>query len=954
MQLTKTSEPIQALSAQNCVNAIGEALHGKRNGKNGFDSCDCPVHGGHECLSVDVGDTGAITIYCHTCGKDGTPAIIEALKQMGLWPDSPLPSFALSPEQAEARRREKAQDQARDHKAAMQEMRQVYKKATSEGVRDHGYLKKKGIAWPVGLRHGTFPGLRGDILMVPYRQTINGDIVTVQGISPDGEIKLFFKDCPFKDSFYHIPAPEGYSPSVLYMGEGLATVYAITDETVYGKGIGIVAGNAGNMVVIARRIRKPDSEGGIFPDGWKGKIILLADEDPAGLKAAEKAARECGGKVARPQAVLDTEAPKGYDFWDLRREYGEKAVNQALAKAVSPESAKDEKKETPPLGGEGDLPGNPAIAEMELHTTGFLQNSQLQTGETPMKKETLNDTTLGNVPADVDMPQNAPETAQNAQTPEGEREALLEALNREVGRLAGLPEDEYELQRKDAAKALGVRPTFLDKKVESMRADATGGQDLPIEETVPWPEPVDPAALLDEIEATVGRFIVCSPEVRTAATLWAAFTWFIDAVKIAPIALITAPEKGCGKTQMLVVLKRLSYHSLSTSNLTSAVLFRIIEMYHPTLMIDEADAFMRDNEELRGLINSGYDSEDQRVWRVGDDEARSLQGFRVWGAKAIAGIKAEKLASTITDRSIVLSMRRRLKTEKVERLRRADPALFPSLRQKLARFAQDASETVREQAAELEDLEALGDRQLDNWEPLRAIAEVAGKHWPQKVKEAALALSGKANDEPDGIGPELLSNIWTIFQYRSNQDRMTTKDLIDALKSEEEWRWKTYNRGLEITFRQLAQLLKPYEIHSRNMKVNGEVFKGYFRSDFEDAVSRYLPSETPLTKSIPPDSPHFIRYPLLSNKIKALGGFSSATFPATPQGVADVQEAVAGAVADKVADKKYHNSLNIQESSGVADKTPPSPQYLFPDTDFEGNSYTQNTNEEDDSWAETM
>jgi len=905
----------QAHSAQDCVNAIGETLHGTPNGKGGFNSCDCPAHGGHECLSVDLGNQpGTVALYCHSCGPEGTPAIIDAIKQMGLpWPGpSASPSFALSPEQVETRRREQAQKQARKHAAAAEEAAYILSKASRRDVGGHEYAKKKGAVFDPDVRRGALPGIE-DALLFLFKRHLLGDVQTLQGIGPDGK-KRFLAGGRIKGCFHFIPSQKD-NPSVLYIGEGAATVGAVCKTT----GLpGIVAGYAGNMVEIAKRVRKSAPEGIGLP--WRGiQIILLADEDPAGIDAAQKAARVCGGFVARPQAALNTDAPPHFDFWDLWHEYGETFVRLALDKALPPPPEGAKKKEASPL---------PA---------SFAPSNE---APPPWLADMTEEDFFSEPPESAEMPLKAPETAQNAQTLEDEGEAL----DRELERLAGLSVAEYERQRKQAAKALGFRPTILDKVVEGMRAQAEGGQDLPIEETTPWSEPVNPAALLDEIEATIGRFIVCAPEVRAAATLWAAFTWFIDAVKIAPIALITAPEKGCGKTQMLTVLKRLSYRSLSTSNLTSAVLFRIIEMYHPTLMIDEADAFMRDNEELRGLINSGYDSEDQRVWRVGDDEARSLQGFRVWGAKAIAGIKAEKLASTITDRSIVLSMRRRLKTEKVERLRRAEPDLFLSLRQKLARFAQDASETVREQAAKLEDLEALGDRQLDNWEPLRAIAEVAGSHWPQKVKEAALALSGVA-DEPSGAGPELLANVWAVFQERGNPDRITTIDLLSALNTEEEWRWSTYNHGQGITARQIANILKGYGIETnKKIRCGEKSVRGYLWADFEDAVSRYLGIEsdpkTPQKKSTRPDLP-----------------FSSGTKEQVNE-INELDQKKRGTQKSAVPLEERSNSLNLLECSSVPLKTP-----LFgADTLFEGNSppifvgkrHHENLDEEDGSWDETL
>jgi len=108
----------------------------------------------------------------------------------------------------------------------------------------------------------------------------------------------------------------------------------------------------------------------------------------------------------------------------------------------------------------------------------------------------------------------------------------------------------------------------------------------------------------------------------------------------------------------------------------------------PTLLIDEADSFLKDNEELRGAINSDHTRQSAYVIRCVGDDHEPCQ-FSTWGAKAISGIG--QLADTLMDRSVVLTLRRKLPTESVQRLRHADQSLFCVLASKLARFSSDAS-----------------------------------------------------------------------------------------------------------------------------------------------------------------------------------------------------------------------------------------------------------------------
>lgn len=401
-----------------------------------------------------------------------------------------------------------------------------------------------------------------------------------------------------------------------------------------------------------------------------------------------------------------------------------------------------------------------------------------------------------------------------------------------IARLAAMPLMEYERCRKDEAKALGVRPAILDKLVQ---AERKGGDDdgMAFPDVEPWPEAVNAAALLSDIEATVLRFILCAPEVANAVALWVAMTWLMDVVNIAPLAVITAPEKRCGKSQLLFLMGKLAHRPLTASNISSAALFRAVDAWRPTLLVDEADAFMRDNEELRGILNAGHTRESAYVVRAVGEDFKPAR-FNVWGAKALAGIG--HLADTLMDRAIVLELRRKLPHEQVERQRQAEPGLFDDLAAKLARFADDNRDAVRRARPELP--ASLNDRAQDNWEPLLAIADVAGGKWPELARQAALKLSGTESPTM-AVGTELLSDIQEVFDTKGVR-RITTADLIEALCADDEKPWATYNRGKPITPRQVSKRLGEYGVKPRTIRVGPSTPKGYDLDQFEDAFTRYL------------------------------------------------------------------------------------------------------------------
>lgn len=408
--------------------------------------------------------------------------------------------------------------------------------------------------------------------------------------------------------------------------------------------------------------------------------------------------------------------------------------------------------------------------------------------------------------------------------------------NATIERLSKLSLLEYDRVRVSEAKSLGIRPQVLDKEVANKRKGKQSNASIDFDDVESWPDPVNPADLLDTVEATIRRFIVCNSETAIAATLWIVMTWFMDVVHFAPLAIITAPEKRCGKSQLLFLMGKMVKKPLLASGISPAALFRSIEKWNPTLMIDEADAFMKENEEIRLLLNSAHTRNAAFIIRsVGDNHDPTR--FNTWGPKVVCGISAHKLAETITDRAVLLELRRKLDHESVERLRYAPPELFDELTAKLARFSDDCQDTIRSSRPHLP--EKLNDRAQDNWEPLLAIADVAGGAWPEKARKAALKIFG--SDSPImSIGTELLHDIKEVFDLKGG-DRISTANLITELCRDDERPWKTYYRGFPLTPRQLSNKLKEYNILSKTIKTgHNETAKGYMLDQFKEAFSRYL------------------------------------------------------------------------------------------------------------------
>lgn len=409
-------------------------------------------------------------------------------------------------------------------------------------------------------------------------------------------------------------------------------------------------------------------------------------------------------------------------------------------------------------------------------------------------------------------------------------------------RLAKLSPMDYDRVRQAEAEALGVRVTTLDAEVSKMRPAGDNdiqGKDVVFPEIDPWPEPVDGAQLVADLESIYRRYAVVPPHTPTALALWALFTHAIHVVNIAPILVLTSPEHRCGKSTVLALLSRLTHRPLSSANITAAALFRSIEAWSPTLLIDEADSFLKVNEEMRGVLNSGHTRESAFVIRTAGEDHEPRK-FSTWGAKAIALIG--KLPITLADRSIEVALKRKLSGEQVEKLRHAEPALILDLKRRCSRWVADHLNEIR--AARPSMPEGLHDRAEDNWEPLLAIADLAGGDWPNLARMAAVALSGGDDTDGGSLRTQLLADIRGVVMRRS-ADRISSEDLSAALVALEERPWSEYSRGKPLTKNRLSSLLKPFGVVSKTVDFpDGRSLKGYFLAQFADPFARYLPANS--------------------------------------------------------------------------------------------------------------
>jgi Protein of unknown function (DUF3631) len=368
---------------------------------------------------------------------------------------------------------------------------------------------------------------------------------------------------------------------------------------------------------------------------------------------------------------------------------------------------------------------------------------------------------------------------------------------------------------------------------------------------------------LNIIEDWLRRYVHYTNEhCATAHVLWCPHALLMEHWDISPRLGFFSALPGSGKTNALMLTSYLCgphghAGSVSVSVSPAALARKAGETVErqadlPPQFLDEIDnlynAASKDGatDLTTAILNGGHKRGNIYERMVGKNNDQVRQ-FRIFGSIAMAGLGKARLPESLADRLIRIPMEPVKPCERVERFRqRILESEHKSYRDALGEFCERADCKLDLDAVTIPD--ALNGRDIDNWEPLLAVAEVAGGDWPSRARRAAIWFCAlKAMTKRDSLGLRLLKE---VVEYLREVTKAETKQIWQHLYNKSGAPWCDFRFFNESWIRETLYEF-PGAPRQGDVRIGEVRVQGFHIDWFADLIERYIsPGEIPDT----PDS----------------------------------------------------------------------------------------------------
>jgi hypothetical protein len=364
-------------------------------------------------------------------------------------------------------------------------------------------------------------------------------------------------------------------------------------------------------------------------------------------------------------------------------------------------------------------------------------------------------------------------------------------------------------------------------------------------------ESVNGKALAAELCDYFGRYLIIQDQrIFLLLSLWTMGTYAYRLFRVFPYLSLRSPTKECGKSRSEDLLSVICFNAGSReTSPTEAVLFRGPAKNGGTVLLDEIEGLKSDRDRHGNLLSvlcSGF----ERGGAVSRLEKRGEKyvdiTYPTYCPRVLAGIK--HLADTLEGRSITVFMERKLRDDKVDRFSRT--LVFKQMQEVRDNLyiwalthAHDVAKVYNDQIGQFKEMNRLGDRERDLWEPLVSIALICDAETGETL-DLTKEICGLANDLSKLRAEVDTADVTQILEVMEGVLNGKTELWITPTELMNQFKANTYFDWLKSP-RRLATLLAPLGwstggITSRHPET-GKPAKHYVirLKDIEDRKRRY-------------------------------------------------------------------------------------------------------------------
>lgn len=167
--------------------------------------------------------------------------------------------------------------------------------------------------------------------------------------------------------------------------------------------------------------------------------------------------------------------------------------------------------------------------------------------------------------------------------------------------------------------------------------------------------------LYQEIRAFIHTYVDIPEIYEKLTAYYVLFTWVFDKLPVCPYLAAIGPS-NTGKTRLTDVVGAICYKPFQTSgSISAASVFRIVDQFKGTLILNEFDHVGQFNSEIVVVFNNGYEPGHPAV-RVEGDQKKHTVTYQTWCPKILSARK-RKSDWAFESRLISVSMRKTKRTD---------------------------------------------------------------------------------------------------------------------------------------------------------------------------------------------------------------------------------------------------------------------------------------------------